>query len=393
MARYALIVGINKYAQGRKLKSLRYAEKDAEDIARVFGDKKRGQCGVSLLLGGEASASAVNKALDDLICQKAKYDDTVIMYFAGHGKKDMVGDFCLCLFDTNTGSLARTALHVNNLETYINNSYCRRFAMFFDACFSGAAGRRLVGARGNRSSVISLTEFAKEGRVIVSSCTPYQAATEDKGLGHGEFTYHLLAALRKHAGDQFGNISVSALYSDVYRRMEQAGSGQLPVIWEGEIGDIVIARSAVARRNVTSPARRRYPFTVPSSYVHCRLPGGEGQSQLKHGSPPAIRPSIRVLVDNPRTGRSKPLYAQIDTLATVSVFPESVASEMDLSDMGAIQLATGFQGSKMEISMRRANLYALGRRRKPILLNGDMRSVGFVTNEALPNDSGVLPKN
>ncbi len=394
MARHALVVGINRYARKSQLGPLEYAEKDATEIARVLKDRRRGKCDVSLLVGGKTSAWDVNKALD-LICRRAKYDDTAILYFAGHGKTDRRGDFCFCLFDTTTNSLVRTALHARTLQAYLNNSNCRQFAIFFDACFSGAAGRELLGARGSRPSDVSLRELAVEGRVIVSSCTAYQPAREDKGLGHGEFTYHLLASLREHGGDQSGNINVSALYTDIFKRMEKAGSEQLPMIWRGEVGDIVIARSLVSPTRSQGLARtqRRHPFAMPTSYVHCRLASEARKRQSRRSSTPEMEPRIPMLLENPRTGQVKPLDARIEPSASVSVFPESAANEMDLTDMGAVRLATGPGGSRMEISTRYVNLHALGPGRKRILLNQGAPLAGFTADEALPGGEGILGRD
>src|SRR5712692_4146523 len=82
--RYAVCIGINEYQPSAELGTLRYAEDDAKAMDSLLGQLGFAPENRRLLLGKEATLDAVNDALSTIILDKAKKNDLVIFYFAGH---------------------------------------------------------------------------------------------------------------------------------------------------------------------------------------------------------------------------------------------------------------------------------------------------------------------
>ena len=80
----ALIIGINDY-KDPKIPDLQTAVSDAKDMAELL--IKRYGFQVNLLLDQEATKEAIYRALRNL-ASSTKSDDSVLIYYAGHGDLD-----------------------------------------------------------------------------------------------------------------------------------------------------------------------------------------------------------------------------------------------------------------------------------------------------------------
>src|SRR5438874_553369 len=90
--RYAICVGINRYHAQDQILPLRFAEQDAKDVHELLlahGFDPQHTC---LLLGEAATWEAIQHALTTLLLTKARKDDLVIFYFAGHGVPISIND-------------------------------------------------------------------------------------------------------------------------------------------------------------------------------------------------------------------------------------------------------------------------------------------------------------
>ena len=84
---YAVVIGINEY-QDDSISHLQYARADAQAIYDVLVDPELGRFNpdnVELLLDGSATAKAIRTAIATNLPRKAQEEDTVFIYYAGHG--------------------------------------------------------------------------------------------------------------------------------------------------------------------------------------------------------------------------------------------------------------------------------------------------------------------
>jgi WD40 repeat protein/uncharacterized caspase-like protein len=218
---YIIAVGVNEYANPQY--NLKYAAADARD----FGDevrKRQAQLGefdhvevVQLLdqnatkenilaaikrLAGEPGAPSLKAGPLDAL-KRVEPEDTVIIYYAGHGTAQ-AQRFYLIPHDLGyTGE--RTKLTEEGLKTILAHSIsdleletavegldAGHLLLIIDACNSGQALEAEEKRRGPMNSK-GLAQLAYEkGMYILTAAQSFQAALEAAQLGHGYLTYALV---------------------------------------------------------------------------------------------------------------------------------------------------------------------------------------------------------
>ncbi|HEV2829992.1 MAG TPA: caspase family protein [Pyrinomonadaceae bacterium] len=218
---YILAVGINDYANPQY--NLKYAVADAQS----FGDEVRlrqkqvaqfERVEVIPLINENATKANILSVLRQLAgvpgppslkagplekIRRADPEDTVIIYFAGHGTAQ-AQRFYLIPHDLGyTGE--RTKLNERDLQAILNHSIsdaeleqavegldAGHLLLVIDACNSGQALDAEEKRRGPMNSK-GLAQLAYEkGMYILTAAQSYQAALEAAQLGHGLLTYALI---------------------------------------------------------------------------------------------------------------------------------------------------------------------------------------------------------
>lgn len=141
---------------------MRYASADA----RLFYDWLVSRDGggyaparAKLFLDSEATAQHIRNALFSWLRQ-ALEEDTVIIYFAGHGSPespDSPGNLFLLPFDTNYDDISATGFPMWDIETALKRFIkARKAVVIADACHSGGIGQSFdVAHRGIQINQIS----------------------------------------------------------------------------------------------------------------------------------------------------------------------------------------------------------------------------------------------
>jgi len=251
-----LSVGINDYSGHRKNAS----------GARAFGDltsalkDARGLTDRLLAFGGPNGCfrdARIDLRLDvratrrELLASlaatgaRAKPDDLLVVFFAGHGdllnpgaggapggdvvprptpvKGGLVargtvaggGQFVFCCPDYTPKNPAGTALSADELFDALAKVNCRKVVLL-DACHSGQAADANL-----------LRRFVPHGQgpFVIASCDQGELSYEDPALGHGLFTYAVMEALgggfRRADADSDGGVSADELYAYVAARVPQ----------------------------------------------------------------------------------------------------------------------------------------------------------------------------
>jgi WD40 repeat protein/uncharacterized caspase-like protein len=219
---YIIAVGVNEYANSQY--NLKYATADA----RSFAEEMRGrqtQIGgferveVIQLLDQDATKANILAAISRLsgvavgppslkaspldVLKRAEPEDTVVIYFAGHGTAQ-AQRFYLIPHDLGyTGE--RTKLTEQGLNTMLAHSIsdielenavegldAGHLLLIIDACNSGQALEAEEKRRGPMNSK-GLAQLAYEkGMYILTAAQSFQAALEAAQLGHGYLTYALV---------------------------------------------------------------------------------------------------------------------------------------------------------------------------------------------------------
>lgn len=236
-ALHALVVGIDRYKNPAL--NLSYAQKDAQAIAGFFSDvlikRLYREAHVRILLNEEATGANIRKALDQLALTAAK-EDTVVLYFAGHGETADEEWYFVPHEVTEPESdkvLSQGGLSRQFLQDLLKKLPAQKVLVLLDACKSGAAAS---GTRGivDRRAIMNLARAT--GTYIVAASGADQLAAEVPTLGHGVFTWTLLEGLGGKAGAK--RITAESLILYVKNRMPEVserfrGRPQFPVSWGG----------------------------------------------------------------------------------------------------------------------------------------------------------------
>ncbi len=251
---WAVVVGINAYPGARNLK---YAVNDARGFASYLTD----QVGVPsdhvfLLTDAQATKSRIESLLGTLLKRKAGPEDTVIIFYAGHGAVETDptnpdGDGFekyLLPHDADLADLYTSAISMNEVRTIFQRIQAQRLIFIADTCYSGASGGRTTLVTKTRANLSEkfVERIAKgRGRVIITSCSANEVSKEDDNLGHGIFSYYLMEGLKGGADrDEDGIITVDELFSYISRKVPEASNQDQHPVKKGEMeGELVIGRS------------------------------------------------------------------------------------------------------------------------------------------------------
>ena len=165
---WALVIGIGDY-EDDSLKGLSYPEKDAESFYQFLVSPMHGgfpEQNTYKLIGKDARLETIFSVIERLR-NKAKWNDLVVFYFAGHGGQDEDWDPIdeedgrdeyLLPYDASRYLLEATAVRDDRLEDWLSRFECRHTLLIFDSCHSGGAAR---GATPDNTEAVN--EFAADG--------------------------------------------------------------------------------------------------------------------------------------------------------------------------------------------------------------------------------------
>ncbi len=237
---HALVVGVSQYANPRL--NLHFAAKDATDFANFLKTQRQifKQTYVKLLADQEATKLAIETYLAREL-PKAGKDDTVVLFFSGHGmgNPNRPGEFYFLPYNAQQDNIEPTSVEMGTLS-FLRNADCQRIVIIADACHSGIVSQVSV-----KSPEDALKTFMREfeesrGRVILTSCMPgqYSFDTPPSGvnLGNSVFTYYLLKGLRGDADENRDFIvSLREAYNYAYAKTNEETSGQQKPGFEGKL--------------------------------------------------------------------------------------------------------------------------------------------------------------
>ncbi|MBI4609582.1 MAG: caspase family protein [Candidatus Rokubacteria bacterium] len=256
--RWAVVIGVGRY-ESREVPPLRYTVSDAEALHQMLtGPAGFKQEHVLLLTDRTEKKPTLRNikwALGTFLARSAKKDDTVVIFFAGHGapevdqrgvERDGLAKY-LVPSDADPDDLYSTALPMDELQNIFARIEAERVVVFLDSCYSGAAGGRTFASKKTRAGHVDdlfLERLTRsKGRAIITASRPAEVSIELPELGHGIFTYYLVQAL-KGAGDlnRDGIVSLQELYEyveqQVTRKSRAVGGNQHPVM-KGELEGVL----------------------------------------------------------------------------------------------------------------------------------------------------------
>jgi WD40 repeat protein/uncharacterized caspase-like protein len=223
---YAVFIGVSEYKA--KSLNLQFAAKDADNLGEVFTAAARKY--LNTTSGGEhvflyklntgnkrtgyPDKATIQNTLKE-IGGKAKPNDILVIFFAGHGKmlaENQQFYFLTADTDSNTvESIMRGGISMDTLTSWVNpkNIKAQQRILIFDACNSGQAINNFIvnGATdpGNTTTSAELESkqvkaieklYERSNFFILSASASDQSAYEYEALANGLLTYSLLNSIK-----------------------------------------------------------------------------------------------------------------------------------------------------------------------------------------------------
>jgi uncharacterized caspase-like protein len=255
---WAVVIGVGRY-ESAAIPRLRYAVADAEAIYQTLTGPAGFKRDNVLLLTDRSERKPtlrnIKWALGTFLGRSAQKDDTVLIFFAGHGapevdprglERDGLAKY-LIPNDADPEDLYSTALPMDELQTIFGRIEAERVVAFLDACYSGAAGGRTFASKKTRAGAVDdlfLERLTRSrGRAIITASRPAEVSIELPELGHGIFTYYLVTGLKGAADlNRDRIVSLQELYEYVEQQVttkaRAVGGNQHPVM-KGELEGVL----------------------------------------------------------------------------------------------------------------------------------------------------------
>ena len=235
---HALLIGVGSYAHAPAM-NVPVTVADAQAIAGILGNPA--YCGypadqVRLLFDATATRDSVLAALEALAA-KATEDDTVLVFYAGHGEYGDDGSYYLTTHDTRIESrkvVSGSGIREAELIERLRSIKAKRVLLIVNACHAGelspvlGQGEAPFTGTPLPSNAAAALLATGEGRVIITACRDGQVSY----IGPGPltlFTQALVDGLQgKGVGSNRGYISVFDLYTHLYFALEESVAKQVP---------------------------------------------------------------------------------------------------------------------------------------------------------------------
>ena len=246
--RHAFLIGIESYSDPA-FGPLEFARDDAEGLAHALLEPTWGGfASVELAVDGDLSARGLVQRLQAW-SQRLAPEDLAVVYFSGHGTRRIDernhSQVFLVAADTRKDAPLDTGLPLSAMSEFLAGLPSSRRVLIIDACFTGAgkvdgeaaqeASRELV------EGDLSFSERPSEKEAQLFATTYGRPAIEQCSLGHGVYTYYLIAALtdRFDEADVDRDQVVTVSEAHDYARdntMQATGELQVPMAWYRIVG-------------------------------------------------------------------------------------------------------------------------------------------------------------
>ena len=267
----ALIIGINDY-QDEKIDDLKTAVNDAREMSRAL-KSDYGFDDVTLLLNEQANESNIIHSLRILATQ-SKPDDSVLIYYAGHGELDRLTKAGYWIPHNAIGGDPATYIDNAIIQRYIKAIPARHVLLVADSCFSGAlfGEERSVPPINDKFYAALFKEKSRWG-MTSGNLTP----VSDSGSGgHSIFAYHFLKTLRESQKPYLTPREIYQRIGPIIRNNTEQMPITRPIKNTGdEGGEFVFIRTASLslEPSFVSPALEPPPVQVPSAPAPVVLQG------------------------------------------------------------------------------------------------------------------------
>ncbi|MGW4369812.1 caspase, EACC1-associated type [Nocardia takedensis] len=207
-----MLIGTGHYNHSDRLPVIPAARNNLEDLRGLLS-------GSNGVLDPDSCRTLLDPAgiekIGDVVEQAAEQaDDTLIVYYTGHGMLDRHGHLHLSLPGTNPDRVGYTALPFRTIRESILESPATTRILILDCCFSGRAFDALSDA--GPDAILGQADVA--GTYTITSSARNEISYAPSGHRNTAFTGALIAAAAQAPG-----VSLDELYPHIHRYLRRHG--------------------------------------------------------------------------------------------------------------------------------------------------------------------------
>jgi WD40 repeat protein len=255
---YVLTIGTSDYSDSKY--NLRYAAKDANDIAELMNGNKEVYNEIKTLkiLDKDVNKQNILKAKEFLM--QSKVDDEVIVFIAGHGLLTKEFDYYYATSDIDFSNPKEKGITFEEIENLLDGISARKKILFMDTCHSGEIDKddiqevkkknvevgevsfrsvgetEYVSKNDKKFGLKNISQLLQDmfvdlrrssGAIVISSSGGLEFAWEGGGFKNGLFTYCLLEGLKTKNADlnKDGDITINELKNYVSDKVDKLTNG------------------------------------------------------------------------------------------------------------------------------------------------------------------------
>ena len=213
---WAIIIGIDQY---RNITPLDFAVSDAQSFKNLLTNKfKFPQDNIIYLSDAKATLNNIKEAFYT-ISKKAKPNDRVVVYFAGHGETEKLplgGEMgYLIPVEGNINKIYLTSLPMSEIKILSDRIPAKHVLFIIDACYGGLAAVQSRAVNKNEKGYLKKVTKAN-ARQIITAGGKNEQVIERMEWGHSAFTYKLIDGLDKELADYDDDGFITATELGVY---------------------------------------------------------------------------------------------------------------------------------------------------------------------------------
>ncbi|MCR9244875.1 MAG: SUMF1/EgtB/PvdO family nonheme iron enzyme [bacterium] len=192
---HALLIGVQAYEPHER--DLRTARNDVIELERVLKENYQFES-TKVLLDEAATRAGILAALDEL-AGRLDDDDSLLVFFAGHGTKNWTGfeheeGFWIPYVPRGVEHRWWNWLSARTLNAATARIRARHVLLVSDSCYSGALTREVVAQQNVTSDYVKIHHERSSNQILTSGAD--EPVSDDGRDGHSIFAYHLLRALK-----------------------------------------------------------------------------------------------------------------------------------------------------------------------------------------------------
>lgn len=290
--KFALVIGISEFDDD-SWRTLKYARKDALDVARALSDARLGHFDevVVATTPEQTTRAGILAAVEAFKAKASRPDDIALVFISAHGTlaRDDKGELrrYLVTRDAKLRSVHDSALSLDELKARFDELPSRRRLLVLATCHSGSGKSLLPPEVARELASIKAGFYARpleessRAAMVFSACDFGETAREDEGLGNDIYTFYFVEALGGAADrNQDGAVTATEAHDYARRRTYRYTEGrQRPSAEILEVGaDPLVLSGEISREGqpeLFSYSARLDGFTLKvDGEARTELPGG-----------------------------------------------------------------------------------------------------------------------